>query len=119
LTTQDFEKKGKAYMLKFYTYLAAVAAVFLAGCVTQSELLESKQGMAIQTAQSQGRFDLNCPDAGATILSKEVTQPVWGGIERAEFTIGVSGCNKRTTYLVFCPQGGNGCVAATPGKELR
>jgi len=103
-------------MLKLCKYTAVLAALLLTGCVTQSELLESKQGMAVQTAQNQGRFDLNCPDATATVLSKEVTQPVYGGVQRAEFTIGVAGCGKRDTYLVFCPEGGNGCAAVNPNK---
>ncbi|HYA21254.1 MAG TPA: hypothetical protein VEG25_11530 [Burkholderiales bacterium] len=103
-------------MLKLYEYSAVVAALFLTGCVSQGELLDSKQAIAVQTAQNQGRFDLNCPDAAATVLSKEVTQPVYGGVFRAEFTIGVAGCGKRETYLVFCPQGGNGCAAVNPNK---
>jgi len=96
--------------------LTPIAALALAGCVTQSELLESKQGMAILTAVSQGQFDLNCPQATGTVLSKEVTQPVYGGVRRAEFTIGVAGCEKRETYLVFCPEGGNGCAAVYPNR---
>jgi len=103
-------------MLKSSMRLMAIAVLALAGCVTESELLESKQGMAMQTAVSQGQFDLNCPQATGTVLSKEVTQPVYGGIRRAEFTIGVAGCAKRDTYLVFCPEGGNGCAAVNPNK---
>ena len=103
-------------MLKSYTRVAVIAALTLAGCATQSEFLQSKQSMAIQTAENHGRFDLDCPQATSSVLSKEVTQPVWGGVQRAEFTIGVAGCGRRTTYLVFCPEGGNGCVAANPSK---
>ena len=32
-------------------------------------------------------------------------QPVvWGGQERAEYTVGVAGCDQRMTYIVICPQ---------------
>jgi len=37
------------------------------------------------------------------------------GIQRAEYTIGVKGCDKRETYVVICPEGGEGCYAAGPG----
>jgi hypothetical protein len=95
-----------------------------AGCVTQTQFLADKQAMAVQTAVSRGQFELNCPTATGTILSKEVVQPAlqgpWvGGIQRAEFTVGVSGCEKRTTFIVICPEGGEGCFAAGPGKFLR
>jgi len=39
-------------------------------------------------------------------------QPVlWGGEERAEYTIGVTGCDKRSVYVVICPQGSTNCFA--------
>jgi hypothetical protein len=34
----------------------------------------------------------------------------WTPPQRAEYTIGVAGCNQRRTYLVICAEGG-GCVA--------
>jgi hypothetical protein len=34
----------------------------------------------------------------------------WTPPQRAEYTIGVAGCNQRATYLVICAEGG-GCVA--------
>ena len=43
--------------------LAGVIALALTGCVSQSQFLENKQGMAMQTALSRGQFDLNCPQA--------------------------------------------------------
>ena len=35
--------------------------------------------------------------------------------QRAEYTIGVAGCGKRTTFVVICPDGGEGCFGAGPG----
>jgi len=104
--------------------LAIVTALAAAGCVSQSQFLENKQGMAMQTAVSRGQFELNCPAATGTVLSKEVVQPalqgpVVGGLQRAEFTVGVSGCGKRTTFVVICPEEGDGCFAAGPGRFLR
>ena len=107
-------------MVKSLTLLALLAALAMTGCVTQADFLNSKQPMAMQTAVSRGQFDLNCPQATPVLISREVVQPAlqgaWvGGIERAEFTIGVRGCDKRHTYVVICPQYGEGCFAAGPG----
>jgi hypothetical protein len=99
-------------------------AIVLAACATQAKFLDSKQAMAMQTAVSRGQFEMSCPGASGTILSREVVQPAlqgpWvGGIQRAEFTVGVSGCGKRTTFVVVCPEEGDGCFAAGPGRFLR
>jgi len=105
-------------------WMALMAAAALAGCQSQSQMLASKQAMAMQTALSRGKFDLNCPQATAEVLSSEVTQPAiqgpWvTGVQRAEYTIGVSGCGQRSTFLVLCPQGGDSCFAADPGARIR
>lgn len=92
------------------------------GCASQAQFLDSKQPMAMQTAVSRAQFETNCPEATGAVLSREVTQPPMegprmGGIQRAEFTIGVSGCGQRTTLVVVCPDGGEGCFAAWPGRR--
>jgi len=49
------------------------------------------------------------------VLSREALQPISFrfGILRAEYTIGVSGCGKRATYVVLCPdQEGSTCFSA-------
>ena len=33
------------------------------------------------------------------------------GVDRAEYTVGVQGCNQRGTYMVVCTQGTEGCIA--------
>jgi len=103
---------------------ALIVVLAVSGCATQSQFLDEKQAMAMQTAVSRGQFELNCPEATGTILSREVVQPAlqgpWvGGIQRAEFTVGVAGCQRRTTFVVVCPEGGEGCFAAGPGRFLR
>jgi hypothetical protein len=101
-----------------------IAAMVGAGCATQNQFLDNKQGMAVQTATTRGQFELNCPSATGVILSREAIQPVLqgpivGGLQRAEFTVGVSGCGKRATFVVICPDEGDGCFAAGPGRFMR
>jgi len=100
------------------------AALAATGCASQAQFLDGRQAMAMQTAVSRGQFEMNCPSATGTVLSREVVQPViqapaLGGLQRAEFTIGVAGCAKRTTFVVVCPQEGDGCFAAGPGRFVR
>ena len=100
------------------------AALVAAGCASQAQFLDGRQGMAMQTAVSRGQFEMNCPSATGVVLSREVIQPAiqapaLGGLQRAEFTIGVSGCGKQTTFVVVCPDEGDGCFAAGPGRFLR
>ena len=103
-------------MTKTFVRVVLVATVAVAGCATQSQMLDNKQSIALQTALTRAKFDMNCPTASAEVLSREVTQPavqgpMLAGEQRAEYTIGVEGCGKRTTMLVLCPQGGDSCFA--------
>ena len=75
--------------------------------------------MAVQTAVTRGQFEMSCPTATGTVLSKEVIQPPmrgpWvGGVQRAEYTVGVSGCDKRMVFTVICPDGGDGLLRRGP-----
>ena len=101
--------------------IALAVALFMSGCVSQTQFLDNKQNMAIQTALNRGQFELNCQEASPVVISREVIQPALqgafvGGIQRAEYTIGITGCGKRTTFIVICPDGGEGCFAAGPGR---
>ena len=94
-----------------------VIAVLLDGCQSQQQMVDEMQADATHVAQRRGAFELNCPAATASVLSKEMIQtpianPRWAPPQRAEYTVGVSGCDKRATYLVVCAEGGTGCVAA-------
>ena len=112
-------------MFKPYTILTALMAVLtVAGCVSQGQFLDNKQEMAVQTALNRARFEMQCPEATATVLSREVVQPaiqgpMVGGLQRAQYTIGVSGCGQRATSVVICPDGGEGCFAADSGRLRR
>ena len=98
--------------------------VLVAACVTQQKLLAQKQSGAVETALQRGRFDLNCPSATATVLSQDYIQPAvqgpWvAGMTRVEYTVGVAGCNERTTYVVICQEGTDTCFAANPDARFR
>ena len=111
-------------MSRCLTLLLAVVLLAGAGCASQAQFLDGKQAMAMQTAVSRGQFEMNCPGATGTVLSREVVQPVLqgpllNGIQRAEYTIGVAGCGKRNTFVVICPDEGDGCFATGPGRFIR
>jgi len=113
------------YIVKRTLAMSAVAlAGMLCGCQSQQQLVDEMQADATQVAQRRGSFELNCPAATATVLSKEMIQspvvnPRWAPPERAEYTVGVSGCGKRATYLVVCAVGGTGCVAGGAKNEIQ
>ena len=91
---------------------APLAALVVSGCQSADQMLQSEQGMAIQTATRRGQFELACPQATGTMLSQNLLQPVlWNGLERAEYTIGVEGCGQRRTYVVICQIGSPSCFA--------
>ena len=96
---------------------AVTISVMSWGCQTQQQVVDEMKSDATHVAQRRGAFELNCPSATAQVLSNEMVQsniqnPRWAPPQRAEYTVGVSGCNQRATYLVVCAEGGTGCVAA-------
>jgi hypothetical protein len=93
--------------------VVSLAAAVLAGCQSDAQILASEQAVATQTATRRGQFEMNCPQATGSMLSSNLLQPVvWGGLERAEYTIGVEGCGQRRTYIVVCQLGSPSCFAA-------
>ena len=96
-------------------------ALVAAGCQSNAQFLDAHQAAAEQTAVKRGQFEMNCAAVTPTVLSREVVEPaIQGprlyGVARAEYTIGVSGCGDRKTFVVLCPDGGEGCFAAGPGR---
>ena len=94
-----------------------------AGCASQPSFIDSKQAIAVDTALARGKFDLNCPAAQGSVLSRQFIQaPMAGprmsamGVDRAEYTVGVQGCSQRGTYIVLCTQGTEGCIAGDRSK---
>ena len=102
---------------RLLTIAVLVAVLAVAGCVSQNELLDRKQDVALETALSRARFEMKCPEATGILLSRSVfvpdlTGPYVYGIYRAEYTVGIEGCGKRSTFVAICPDGGVGCFAA-------
>jgi hypothetical protein len=61
---------------------------------------------------------MNCPSATGTVPSSQTIEPiVWAGPERAQFTIGVSGCGQRQTIVVICSDASTGCFAGDAGRR--
>ncbi len=96
----------------------AVFAV-VGGCASQATYLQSIEPSAMTAATTRGKFELNCPDVAGTVLSSKIIQPVvFGGIERAEYTIGVRGCNKEAVYVTVCPDKDNCNALAQTGRLI-
>jgi hypothetical protein len=99
------------------TLLMVLALAVLSGCATDQQMLDKQQPEAVDTAVKRARFDMGCPEATGQVLSREIIQPAinaprYGGVTRAEYTIGIEGCGKRTTAVVVCALEGSGCFAA-------
>ncbi|MGB5451517.1 MAG: hypothetical protein WBN00_05440 [Sedimenticolaceae bacterium] len=96
--------------------------VLLTGCASGPPFIDTMQPTAIDMAVRRGAFEMNCPDAKGELLSSENVQPLsirWG-YERAEYTVGVSGCGKRSTYVVICPDNGSrSCFAGASRSGIQ
>src|SRR5262249_26335453 len=119
---QDLEEATMTLLRRLVVLCAA--AVMVTACPSQTQTLANKQGAATEAALQRGRFELNCPSATATVLSSDFIQPAiqgpWvGGLQRAEYTVGVEGCNQRTTFVVLCQVGTDTCFAANPRDQFR
>jgi ABC-type proline/glycine betaine transport system permease subunit len=95
--------------------LPVVVAVIVAGC-SSVPLTTTKEATALDTALTRARFEMNCPEATGVVLSKQDVVARFG-IERAEFTIGIEGCGKRSTSVVICTSESEGCFAADGGRR--
>ena len=109
------------------TLLAAafLPLMLVAGCQSTAERLDEFQQAAVDTALQRARTESSCPEATGTVVSRREIEPEWKqssapvsvqvGYTRAEYTIVVEGCGKRTTMTVVCDEGGSGCVAGPAG----
>jgi hypothetical protein len=103
-------------MTKLTIPLALAAALGVAGCQSDTQTLDQESDAAVQTALNRGKFELSCPDATAVVLSRNLLHPAvetprFGGVERAEYTIGVSGCDRKATYISICQVGSVSCIS--------
>lgn len=100
-------------------FIVTAAIAVLTGCQTTQQIMDASQGQAMSIATRRGQFEMNCPAATAQVISREEVPPVlqFRGTPRLEYTIGVSGCGQRGTYLVICPEDGSGCFAGAGRRE--
>src|SRR5215831_1393965 len=110
----DISRNSEARdMRKFFAFSAFTIPAML--CASQP-LEDALQPSAVKVAQQRGASELGCPAATTEVISKHaIEEPQTNGWyefpRRAEYTIAVSGCSKRTTYLVACNKFKNACQA--------
>jgi hypothetical protein len=100
--------------------VGTLLVLLASGCATEAEFLAKNAPAAQNTALTRGRFELNCPQATAAVLSQKVTYIngiAAGGYEWTEYTIGVRGCNKQTVYMVAC-RDQNNCNAFSQNTNV-
>jgi hypothetical protein len=102
---------------------ALVLPLLISACATEAQFLEQTQPSALNTALARGRFELNCPDATGSVLSKKMTYingvgigMGGGGYEWGEYTIGVRGCGKSAVYETMCRDQDNCNALAGNGR---
>ena len=103
-------------MKRFFALSAATLTAMLFGCASQTSRVDEMQPYAIKAAQQRGSSELNCPAATGQLITKSEIEPsqTTGWYEyphRSEFTVDVSGCGKRKSYLVGCDWKQKGCEA--------
>jgi hypothetical protein len=115
-------------MKKAVLVLTVASILAIAGCTSQSQVLQQNQARAVQTAEKRAQFDFSCPEAKGEALSSDYIQPAvqggrWTtvhGVTRLEYTVGVEGCGKKEVYVVMCQEGTESCFASltreTSGK---
>lgn len=96
-------------MFKNRSALVLALPVLLTACASGPPFIDQMQETAVDMAVRRGAFEMNCPSAKGDLLSSETVQPISFrfGYERAEYTVGVSGCDKRSSYVVICPDNGS------------
>jgi hypothetical protein len=106
---------------KSSTGFVVCAALAIAGCASQSGFISGKQDPAVASALARGRFDLSCPAATASVISSNYLPKAesgeWKGLERAEFVVGVVGCDKKAAYIVVCLDKSDTCQPAQPSGK--
>jgi hypothetical protein len=104
--------------MKKIALTGTVLALALA-CQTTPQYLDANQGAALAAAQSRARFELNCQDVSASVLSRKIIDPApfAGGMWRAEYTIGLRGCNRQIVYITVCLDNEN-CNAIADSSNM-
>src|SRR4051812_34060376 len=88
----------------------SVLLLLAAGCASGPQFVDQMQPTATGKAEASGRFSMDCPDAKGEVINREQLEPLaFGGPIRAQYTIGVAGCGKRTMVTVLCSDNGDQC----------
>jgi hypothetical protein len=110
-------------MMKLFQ-IGVVALASLAGCASTTDVLNATQAAAVDTALKRARFEMACPAATGSVLSRQAVDPAIrmsrfgaGGPERYEYTVGVEGCGKRQTAVVICSDASPSDCFATGSRE--
>ena len=100
--------------------VVGLLAITASCAMTESQFVASRKEEAMRTAMATGRASMECPQAGGTLLSTDVTQPgsygagAWEhSMQKAEYTVAIAGCGKTETSVVLCPRDGTGCSVTT------
>jgi hypothetical protein len=92
-------------------YLVPALALLAAGCASGPSFIDRMQPEAMSRAERRAQFELDCQAATGQVLNRQSIEPLFfGGPQRAQYTIGVSGCGKRTTIMVLCSDNNDQCV---------
>jgi len=98
--------------------IGGISLALLAGCATTTDVLNQTQTAAVTTALKRARFEMACPAATGSVLSRKAIDPAiqmtrfgMGGPERYEYTVGVEGCGQRQTAVVICTEGPSDCFS--------
>jgi len=95
----DHDEAGGAEvrLTRWRTPALAVGLLMAVGC---TNILTQNAPSALQTTESRARFELNCPNVQASILSQKLVQG-WR-FEGTEYTVGVRGCGREAVYVTYC-----------------
>lgn len=106
-----------------FSIVALTLAWLAAGCASPGpSFIEQAQPGAVSTAVRRAQTDMGCPAASGQVVSREMVQPLsfYAGVPRAEYTVDVTGCGKKATYFVACPNNGSGsCLAGRSREEVQ
>jgi hypothetical protein len=104
--------------------IGVAALASLAGCASTTDVLDATQAAAVDTALKRASFEMACPAATGSVLSRKAVDPAVrmtrfgaGGPERYEYTVGVEGCGKRQTAVVICAEGSPADCFSTGSRD--
>jgi hypothetical protein len=114
----DRRGQGRRNAIRRLLAISAIALTSLGGCQSTTDVLNATQTAAVDTALERARFEMACPAATGSVLSRRAIDPAVhmsrfgpGGPERYEYTVGIEGCGKRQTAVVICVDGSSDCFS--------